>query len=303
MITLITGENSFENDRVVRAIVGAFDGMAERIDGENLEVKDLPDLLMGATLFATKRLVIVKNLSENKAVWGDFTDWLSRINDDVHLVLVESMPDKRTKTYKALQNVADTHVSSLWTDRDTGRAEQWAIEEAKRLGVELDKKSAHTLVDRVGVDQWALQNALEKLSVLGTITPDVVEAVVDATPSENVFLLFESALKGDAAKVKTMIDTLALTEDPFKLMGLLGGQAVQLLVLVVSDKPSGEVAKDMGVHPYALQKLVPVAKRLGGRGAKRAVAALREADEAAKSTAVDPWLLIERALLKVALLI
>ncbi len=303
MITLITGENSFENDRVVRAIVGAFGGMAERIDGENLEVKDLPDLLMGATLFATKRLVIVKNLSENKAVWGDFTDWLSRINDDVHLVLVESMPDKRTKTYKVLQNVADTHVSSLWTDRDTGRAEQWAIEEAKRLGVELDKKSAHTLVDRVGVDQWALQNALEKLSVLGTITPDVVEAVVDATPSENVFLLFESALKGDAAKVKTMIDTLALTEDPFKLIGLLGGQAVQLSVLVVSDKPSGEVAKDMGVHPYALQKLVPVAKRLGRGGAKRTVAALREADEAAKSTAVDPWLLIERALLKVALLI
>jgi DNA polymerase III delta subunit len=73
-------------------------------------------------------------------------------------------------------------------------------------------------------------------------------------------------------------------------------------VLVVSDAPSADVAKDMGVHPYALSKLAPAAKRLGRTGAKKVVAAFAEADEAAKSSAADPWLLVERALIKVACL-
>lgn len=300
MITLITGENSFENDRSLRAITQAFDGVAEVIDGDNLELRALPDLLMGATLFATKRLVVIKGLSENKSVWNDFADWIDRVSDDVHLVLIESAPDKRTKTYKQLQKIAKVQQSNLWTDRDTTRAEQWVADEAKRLGMTLDKKSVHTLVERVGVDQWSLIHALEKLSVMEAVTPELIESIVQANPTENVFLLFEYALKGNAAKVKTMVDTLALTEDAYKLLGLLSGQAVQLATLTLSDRPSAEVAKDMGVHPYALSKLAPVAKKLGRSGAKKVMGALREADEAAKTSATDPWLLIERALMKVA---
>jgi len=300
MIILITGENSFENDRAVREIVSSFDGMPERIDGSELEIKQLPDLLMGVTLFASKRLVIIKNLSENKSIWNDFIDWLPRISDDVQVVLVEAKPDKRIKTYKELQKVAIIKESTLWSDRDTAKAEQWVTGEATRLGFSLDKKSAHKLIERVGVDQWLLAQALEKLSVVDIVSPEVIEELIEANPLENVFMLFESALKGDALKIKKMLTTLEVTEDAFRLLGLLSGQAVQLAVLAISDKPSAEVAKDMGVHPYALSKLAPAAKKLGRSGAKKVVMAFAEADTAAKTSATDPWLLVERALIKVA---
>ena len=300
MIILITGENSFENDRAVREIVSSFDGMPERIDGSELEIKQLPDLLMGVTLFASKRLVIIKNLSENKSIWNDFIDWLPRISDDVQVVLVEAKPDKRIKTYKELQKVAIIKESTLWSDRDTAKAEQWVTGEATRLGFSLDKKSAHKLIERVGVDQWLLAQALEKLSVVDIVSPEVIEELIEANPLENVFMLFESALKGDTLKIKKMLTTLEVTEDAFRLLGLLSGQAVQLAVLAISDKPSAEVAKDMGVHPYALSKLAPAAKKLGRSGAKKVVMAFAEADTAAKTSATDPWLLVERALIKVA---
>ncbi|HEU4715546.1 MAG TPA: hypothetical protein VFS14_01825, partial [Candidatus Saccharimonadales bacterium] len=90
--------------------------------------------------------------------------------------------------------------------------------------------------------------------------------------------------------------------DAYRLLGLLSGQAVQLAVLTLADKPSAEVAKDTGVHPYALSKLAPAARRLGRVGAKKVVTAFAEADEASKSSAADPWLLVERALMKVACL-
>lgn len=190
-------------------------------------------------------------------------------------------------------------LGHAWGERDEPRAEQWALQEAANLGFSLDKQHARLLVARVGVDQWQLYRALEKLAVAGDITKELIENTIDANPKENVFLLFESALRGDGRRVAQMIETLQLSDDPYRLFGLLGGQAFQLLAVAISE-PGTNVAKDLGVHPYALQKMSQYAKSLGPSGARRVVAAFAEADEAMKSSAADPWLLVERALIKTA---
>jgi DNA polymerase III delta subunit len=300
MITLLTGDNSFENERALRRIIHESGVLVERIDGSTLEVKQLPDLLMGATLFASKRLVIVRNLSENKTLWNDFGNWLPRVSDDIHLVLVESRPDKRTKTYKDLQKIASVYESKAWTDRDGMKAEQWVSSEAKAQGFELDKKCARLLVERVGVDQWLLAGALEKLAVLDHVSPEVIEEVIEANPVENVFSLLETALRGDTHRIRTMISTLELNEDPYRLFGLLSSQGFQLATLSITDKQSSEVAKDLGAHPFVLSKLAPHARKLGVTGAHKLIGALAEADSGMKTSAAEPWLLIERALAKIA---
>lgn len=302
MITLLIGENSFENEQKLREIKAQFNGTSEIVDGAELELKQLPDLLMGATLFATSRLVVMKRLSENKTLWNGFESWISRVSDDIHLVLIEPKPDKRTRTFKELQKIATVHDFPPWSERDTLKAQQWVVKEAATLSFSLDKKSAQVLVDRVGADQWQLYRALEKLAVVDAVNPVVIEELIEANPLENVFNLFEAALRGDSLKVKHMIETLELTEDAYRLFGLLSGQAFQLAALSVSEKPSAEVAKDLGAHPFALSKLAPHAKKLGKSGARRVVAIFAEADTGMKTSAGDPWLLLERALVKVACL-
>lgn len=300
MIVVLTGENSFEISRALEKITSDFSGRAEKIDGSELELKQLPDLLMGGTLFAEKRLVVIKNLSENKTLWNDLPMWLPRISTDVQLILIEPNLDKRTKTYKDLQKVAEVHEFKSWTERDTSMAEKWAIGEAKRLGFSLKPSDARVLVARVGTDQWALYHALEKLAVVETVSTPVIEEIIEANPVENVFNLFETALKGNAVRVREMCATLALSEDAYLLFGLMSTQAFQLMALSVSEKPSIEVAKDLGAHPFALSKLAPYAKKLGKGGAKKVIMAFAEADEGMKTSAADPWLLIERALIKAA---
>lgn len=300
MITLLTGENSFEVERALKRIAAAFDGRPERIDGSVLELKNIPDLLMGGTLFADKRLVIIKNLSENSSVWTGLVEWIPRISDDISLVLVDSKPDKRTKTYKELQKVAQVESFALWGERDVGQAEKWVSNEAQELGFKLGNDLVRFLVARVGVDQWRLYQALEKLSVLETVTKEVIEGAIDANPTENVFNLFEAALRGDITKLRYMLATLELTEDPYRLFGLLSGQAFQLAALTITDKPSADVAKDLGAHPFAVSKLVPHVKRMGRGGARKVIDAFAEADSGMKTSTADPWLLVERALMKVA---
>jgi len=303
MTTLLIGENSFEIERELRRIEAGFDGRAEKIDGSELELKQIPDLLMGSSLFADKRLVIIKDLSQNKAIWADFGDWLPRVSDDIQLVLVEPKPDKRTKTFKELQKAANVQEFKPWNERDTRVAEEWALKEAKAMGVPLSSSLARKLVERTGIDQWRVFHALEKLAVLDTVSLETIEEVVDANPTENIFLLFETALKGDTGKVHDMLQTLELTQEAYQLFALLSGQAFQLAALAVSDKPSGEVAKDIGAHPFVVSKLSPAAKKLGRPGARKIIAAFAEADKTMKSSAIDPWVAIENALLKISKLL
>jgi DNA polymerase III delta subunit len=300
VITLLTGDNGFELTRALDGVVSAFDGTAEKFESDDLQLNQLPDLLMGATLFADKRLVIIRDLSENKALWEALPEWLARVGDDIHLVLVDQKPDKRTKTYKDLKKSADVKEFASWSDRDSMAAEAWVVAEAKRQGFALDKKSAQTLVGRIGLDQWRLYHALQKLSVLDKVNPEVINGIVEAAPSESVFNLFEAALRGDSRKVTDMIQTLQRTQESYMTFGLLSGQAFQLATLAVATKSASEVAKDLGAHPYAVSRLAPYAKKFGPSGARKVLSYFADTDTALKSTATDPWLLIERVLIKTA---
>jgi DNA polymerase III delta subunit len=299
MITVLTGENSFEIHEALQTIIDEFDGQAERIDGSTLELKTLPDLLMGSTLFAAKRLVIIKDLSQNKVVWEKLPEWLPRLSDDIHLVLVDSRPDKRTSAYKELKKLAEMKEFTSWTDRDRGAAENWVVARAKSEGLALDKKLAHQLVERVGVDQWQLASAIEKLSLLDGVNSETIEATIDASPSENVFALFETALEGQTKRLHEIIRTLELTEDPYQTFALLSSQAFQLLAVATAnagDNPS----KDFAIHPYVASKLARHAKKLGVSGAGRIVKLFAQTDADLKLSKGEPWLLVERTLIAVA---
>lgn len=300
MITLLTGSNSFEMNQALEQLAQGFDGDISRADGSELTFEKLIDLSSSLSLFSEKRMVIVRDLSSNKPLWSMLGDNLERVSDDIHVVLVEQGIDKRTATYKRLQKTASVKDFVAWGERDIGKAESWVGQQSQQLGMRLDKKSVQLLVRRVGLDQWQLYHALEKLAVLDTVNEQVIEDTIEAQASENVFELLDAALKGDAKKVVKTITGLQLSEDPYRVLGLLSSQAFQLATLAVGTEPSATVAKDIGAHPFVLSRMSSQANRLGRSGAKKVIAALAEADTDSKSTATDTWLLIERALIKIA---
>ena len=299
MITLLLGENSFEIERALRQITADFNGIVERIDGSTLQLAQLPDLLMGVSLFATARTVIIRDLGSNKAIWPVLGDWLPRISDDIHLVLVESKPDKRTTTFKLLKNQATVHEFQPWTDRDTLVAERWVNDESKKLGIDMDKSSVQALVRWVGIDQWQLFHALEKLALVDIVSVDVIKNIIEPNPIENVFNLFDTALRGDVNDLRQTLRILEQSEDPYRLFALLSSQVFQLAAVANATKDDN-VAKDFGIHPYVVSKLQPIAKKIGKSGTAKIITIFAAADDDMKLSRAEPWLLIERALIKVA---
>lgn len=297
MIILLTGDNFYEIDQELGRISSEFDGEAEQLDADSLEPRNLTDIFSGVSLFNANRLVVIKRLHENAAVWEALERWLDKPSDTT-LVLVEPKVDKRTKSYKALAKHADVRAFTAWTERDAARAEKWLFDTASSQGIIVARDAVREIVARRGVEQYQLYNTLQQLAVLGDVTREVVETHIEATPHENVFELLAAALAGDTSEVRTMIRTLRLENDPYMTVGLLASQVFALAGIVLSGKSQAEIASDLGVSPYVLRNLAGVASSVDRTKLKAIVESLAAADIGLKSSSVDPWLQIEIALTK-----
>lgn len=301
MIYFLTGENWHERDRALKVLISQGGEVPEYLDVEKLTTDSFKEILGAQTLFSQKRCIVVKHLSENKVVWDSLGTMLPDTpDDDLVLILVEDKPDKRTKTYKALQKSATVQEFPAWTERDSGLATEWLLHEAKRRGIPLKTRDASQVVQLTGADQGRLAAALEKLSLMQEITSESIEASIDAYAVDNVFILLETALRADVSQLQSMTVSLRQIEDAYRVFGLLSSQLMQLAALVYSEKSPNEVARDIGAAPFVLSKLAPFAARISKSDMRRLLMWAAETDMQMKSISIEPWVLVEQLLLKIA---
>lgn len=295
MIYLLTGDNTFGIEQQLKKRIAGYDGEVERIDGSELSIERLPDLLSGVTLFSAKRLVVLRNVSQNKLVWAALLDWLERgVENDI--VLVEPSPDKRTKTYKWLEKNADVFVAKELQPRE---ALQWVMAEAKQQNIDLTERVAEFFIDYVGNDQWRLSSEMAKLA-LDTAPPTVerIRELVEPTPQATSFELLDAAFAGRHAEVERLLDTVARQEDPYMFFGLLSGQIYAIsLMKTAGDARPDEIAKTTGVHPFVLRKVAGLARQLRLAELRRIIASLADLDAHMKSRPTEPWTQIQAMLL------
>jgi DNA polymerase III delta subunit len=111
--------------------------------------------------------------------------------------------------------------------------------------------------------------------------------------------LFELALEGKSEQLTKVLSTLEMTEDPYKLFGLLSSQVVQLAAVTFA-KDDDTPTKDFGIHPYVAGKLERQAKRMGSARVAHIITLFADTDANLKRSRGEPWLLIETTLQSVA---
>ena len=302
MIYLLIGENEFLKRERLSELVSPLGVEPERIDGDTLELGGLRELLQGQTLFSESRALIITDLSEGPA-WPSLSD-MSAETDSL-VILVEKKVDKRTSAYKWLKKHVNVEEFLPIGERETGKVVAWCLARAKdAYDMELTRTLATALVERLGHDQLRLDGTLEQLSLAETIDKDLIDRVVPLPRTENVFELFEAALRGERSRVHDIIAYLELTLGPdgaYQTLGLLVSQLVPLNALVSGGAP-GDIVKDFSTHPFVVQKLGAYARQLSASQVRHMNEALGRADMAMKTTSASPWLLLEAALVEVGVI-
>lgn len=296
MIHLLLGDNEFTKRQQAAALLSG--ALPPRYDGEALGAARLRELLRGQTLFGGEAPVIISQLSDNAEAWALLPELAEQT--DTTLILLETKPDKRTKTYKWLQKHATVSEHTQYTERQKPQLARWCVAQAKEHGAALSLPQATTLIDRLGYDQLRLDMVLQQLALAEAVTDELLDALVPLAAAESAFELLEAVIRRDRAAVKHIVRYLELTggdDGAYQTVGLLTSQLTTLAGLVLGDN-AATVATDLAVHPFVVKKLTPLTAQADRQRLRGIVAALAHADRQMKSTTVSPWLLLETALAK-----
>lgn len=303
MIYLLHGTNDFlKRQRLAELVAGA---APARYDGAELSAGQLADALGARTLFDDNQTIVIRDLSENSPTWTALPELLkSPPDDDTTLILLETKPDKRTRTYKFLQKHATVEEFVPLSDRDAAKAAQWCVARAKQAyDFSLNQPAAQALVARAGMDMGRLDGFLAQLALADGADEATIAQLVPLPKSESAFALFEAVLAGERGRIGEIIrylETESGSDGAYQTLGLLVSQLVPLNALVLGAPADAETAKRLGVHPFVMQKLSSSARKLTLADVMRMNAALADADAQMKSTGVSPWLVLEAGVVGMA---
>ncbi|KRL63501.1 DNA polymerase III, delta subunit [Lactobacillus psittaci DSM 15354] len=266
---LITGEDAFLNDYLVRDYVKnpALDQLEKRtVDCESEGIGELIADLTEASLFASEKLLIVKNpiFLTGKVQKKDEKNLkqLEKIfekidqSDDQLVIICNGKIDKRRKISKICQknfNLVDVSFKPY---------EVSGILKAiiKTENYQISQSALQLLLERSDqVMEAALSNYL-KLKNIATdqkITTEMINANIDLSLAQNIFEILTKALSHNYQEaILRLEDQLREGQSPIRILAVFESQLEVLLaakILLARSRSEMDVGKELGIHPYRVK--------------------------------------------------
>ena len=308
-ITILYGDNSYERTaQLAKMKIDAEKSGFEiqKSNSDELSKSDFVSLICGVSLLSEKRFVYIRNLSENSEIWQNLAEILPRISTDVHLCLVEDKIDKRSVVYKAISKNVELYEFKNLTARDSKNLAEFARLFAKKQGLSLDNKTANFLISWVGIDEWRIRDAIEKIALIGEASEQNIREFVPQNIESNAFAIIEMMFLGDILKLQEEFSKLKITDSEdgaFRFLGMISTQIFNLVALKIGKnigKNTAEIAKEIGANTWALGKMENFVQNLSESQLAEIVSKLTQIDEIIKTESVDPWNLVESTILEIA---
>ena len=298
MIHLILGENTYKAEQELARIIREHEVAPERLDSALLTANTLADIVRGGSLFSEKRLVVLRQLSENRPVFEKLAEWVGEVPSDTTLVLLETKLDKRLKSSKNLIKIATVIDAKPLSEHESGQAEQWLKKLANAKNVGLSLGQIRNMVQRALVpgekpstrmiDQFQLTQAISALSGEQNVTDDMIATILPPAAGDSVFDVLDMAARGQTSRVDALIDELGRTEEPHRTLALLMGQWAQLVSVALADGPSATIAVELGLHPFTAKKQQELAREFTPAQLKKLTALAADLDAGSKRSQFSP---------------
>lgn len=141
MIKVFYGDDRVKAKQEIEKLLGKD---YEVIDAADLTDQDLPTIFLGASLFAEKRKILIRDLFANKPATEKLSNYLNTPHD---IIILELKLDKRSTTYKELKDQLEFKEFKLPEEKNFGIVFD-IYTTAKR-----DGKKAITMLESIKQDQ------------------------------------------------------------------------------------------------------------------------------------------------------
>lgn len=305
MIKTITGTNGFliqhELDSLVAGFVAEHGDLAlERIDGQEADLSKLSEAITGLPFLANRKMVILRVPGANKVFAEKVAHILEGVPDTNDVIIVEPKLDKRSIYYKFLKSKTNYQECN---ELDQYALAHWLAGQASDRGGTLSAKDANYLVERVGANQLALSNELEKLLLRSpAVTRQTIDELTEAAPQSTIFQLLEAVFTKNLNRAFDLYaEQRALKVEPAQIIAMIAWQLHVLAIIKAAGGRSTEtIAKEAKLSPYVVSKSQGIARKLTLPKLRALIADLLLIDMRMKREAIDVDEALSHYLLKLA---
>lgn len=293
MIIALCGTNTFQVSQHATKLTTEFiaehgDLALERLNAPEVEYEKILGAIESLPFLATKKMVVIHDLSQNKQAAESLEHLQERASDTTDVVVVEAKLDKRSAYYKQLKKITDFHE---YNDLDEAQLATWLVGQAKAASASINSADARYLVQRAGTDQLRLNNELAKMAQYNpTITRKTIDLLTSENPTTTIFNLIDSIFSGNTKKALEIYDEQRrLRVEPQAIHAMLVWQMHVVAVAAAAPKEvsSATIAKDAGISPFVVQKSQRIAQKMERPKIRECIALLRDIDYRSKREPIN----------------
>ncbi|MBE3596728.1 MAG: DNA polymerase III subunit delta [Hydrogenibacillus sp.] len=241
------------------------------------------------------------NKEADRALLASFLDAPAPRDAKLLIVVPAAKLDGRAKVVKALLSVAAVEEIRPRTDAERRR---WIASSLRARGLQVADEVIDDLAFRLPKDDDRAQLELDKwmLYVEAAGAPpdeETLEWLLTQETEASAFALLDAVFTQNAALADTILKRLyAAGEEPLKLLGLLASQLRLMLIAREAGRvPPETLAKELGVHPFAVKMARKRAAGLAPEVLAERIKRVATLDQQAKSGRIDKAEALELALL------
>jgi len=301
MIIFLYGEDSFRVKEKLNKFKQRFINEVDKsavnlieLDGEKLSLGDFNKAIATQSFLSKKRMIVVRDiLKQNKVKQTEILELLKKgkyrdQQDDNIIIFLETKVDKRGALFKYLQGAKFSEEFGYLKDKNLVAWIQARVVEA---GGRISQQTAFYLAKRSDGNLWALASEIDKMVAAKKkeeITQVDIEQSYLVQIDDNIFNLTDAVGSQNKKLALELIDDqLSAGVNEIYLLTMIVRQfRILLQIRVELDKGVGnyrDIAKDLGLHPFVVQKALAQASKYNLNDLKKIYQRLLEADIKLKS--------------------
>ena len=263
-VYLVYGEEKYlvrkVKQEMIRHLAAEGDTMNfTRFSGKDISSKELMNICDTMPFFADRRLVLVEDSGFFKNADDEIASYLKEIPETTVLLFIESEVDKRNKVYKQAKSIGYVCECARMNQSDLSkRVLMLLTKEHKKI----TRENMTYLLEKLGNDMDNIASEVEKL-ISYTLGRDVIERedIDQVCVSEITGKIFEMidaiGSRNQKKALNLYYDLIAVREAPLRILYLLARQfnlMLQIKEMEQKGYAAPEIAKNMGVQPFIVNK-------------------------------------------------
>lgn len=301
MIYFLYGEDSYRAKKKLEEIVLGYKKIHKSglnliyVNAKNSDFKDFYSNFKITSMFAEKKLVILKNVFADKGKFQeDFLENIEALENlkDIVVVFEDCPADQRTKFFKGLQKYAKCQEFNYLSPASL---KKWIAVECENNGAKINPDAADLLADFVKMDLWQMSNEINKLSNYrksGAIKKEDIELLVKPNIENDIFKTIDAlASKNKKQALHLLHKHLENGDNTLYLLSMIAYQFRNLLIikeLQDTQVPYQMIAKKSGLHPFVVQKSSYLCNQFSMEQLKKIYQKIFQVDLDIKTGKVEP---------------